>query len=320
MSLNLDTKVTGHEVKVWLNNCLKSVGHDCDGEALMELLTEQQPPDFKAPRKARASKVSSSDRSQADYDCLLCDGRVWADSFGAQCSRKKKDGSCFCAIHLKESGKNDGTLRNGLITEDRPTNAFNDPAQTLLPWHDVEMPAKTKKSAKKTSGTKAPRKCSNCCEPGHNKKTCPHLKDDGAGTGLTKEVASVMDDLVTQIEVDSTEVLKESVIAEECDSESLKRLAKREPELEQELEQEPEPEPEPDQELTEDLSCDTDDEGDSEVITFEGVQYTFDSEEGTVHDDELDEIGTWDGSKITFINKDKQKLHNFSKRELKKED
>ena len=162
MSLTIDfhAKLSGHEAKEWIHNCLTAMGHAHDDEEkLIEFISQHKPKDFKAPRKSRANKKSSSERSETEYECQLCDARVWNDGLGAQCTRKKKDGEWFCTIHCKEASKNDGKLRNGLITEDRPTHAYGDESQQLLPWHDVELP---EKKTKKSSGGKGTRKCSNC--------------------------------------------------------------------------------------------------------------------------------------------------------------
>jgi hypothetical protein len=178
MSLTIDfhAKLSGHEAKEWIQNCLIAMGHAHDDEEkLIEFISQHKPTDFKAPRKSRASKKSSSERSETEYECQLCDARVWNDGLGAQCTRKKKDDGCLCTIHCKEASKNDGKLRNGIITEDRPTHAYGDESQQLLPWHDVELP---EKKTKKSSGGKGTRKCSNCGECGHNKKTCPHLETE----------------------------------------------------------------------------------------------------------------------------------------------
>ena len=54
-----------------------------------------------------------------------------------------------------------------------------------------------------------------------------------------------------------------------------------------------------------------------ETITFQGIEYTFDSEENMVYDDELAEVGTWDGETIEFINATAAKLHRVRKLALK---
>ena len=100
-SIDFNVKITGYEAKEWIRNILGDAeeGRIYDEEDFMTLLVKHKPVDFKAPRKSRASKVSSSDRSEAEYDCQLCDARVWNHvdkaagdmrGLGGQCSRLKK--------------------------------------------------------------------------------------------------------------------------------------------------------------------------------------------------------------------------------------
>ena len=172
--LVMHEKISVAEAVLWIEQAATVMAHrrDLTDKDLQDIITDTKPVDFKAPR-ARAEKKSSSDRADAEYDCALCDARVWNDCLGAQCSRKKKDGECLCTIHIKESGKNDGLLRNGLFTEDRPTHAYGDETNQLLIWHDVEAPKKAKKTSDPKKGS---RKCSGCGETGHNKTTCPNRK------------------------------------------------------------------------------------------------------------------------------------------------
>jgi hypothetical protein len=226
MSLTIDfhAKLSGHEAKEWIHNCLTAMGHAHDDEEkLIEFISQHKPKDFKAPRKSRVNKKSSSERSETDYECQLCDARVWNDGLGAQCTRKKKDDGCLCTIHCKEASKNDGKLRNGIITEDRPTHAYGDESQQLLPWHDVELP---EKKTKKSSGGKGTRKCSNCGECGHNKKTCPHLeteeikekrilKEEAAAKRAAKKVAKAEAEAAKTVETVETETETEEQTVED---------------------------------------------------------------------------------------------------------
>jgi hypothetical protein len=239
MSLTIDfhAKLSGHEAKEWIHNCLTAMGHAHDDEEkLIEFISQHKPKDFKAPRKSRADKKSSSERSETEYECQLCDARVWNDALGAQCTRKKKDGEWFCTIHCKEASKNDGKLRNGLITEDRPTHAYGDETQQLLPWHDVELP---EKKTKKKSGGKGTRKCSNCGECGHNKKTCPHLeteeikekrlqKEEAAAKRAAKKAAKAEAEAAKTVEavetVESVETETETVESVETETETVESV------------------------------------------------------------------------------------------------
>ena len=370
-SIDFGAKITGYEAKEWIRNILGDAeeGRIYDEEDFMTLLVKHKPVDFKAPRKSRASKVSSSDRSDAEYDCQLCDARVWnADpdtkkGLGGQCSRLKKDDECLCVIHIKESGKHDGLLRNGYINGPRPVHAYGDETQQVLPWHDVELPDKPVK--KTSSGAKGgKRKCSNCGETGHNKKTCSLLKENK----VVEEVKVVLDEIVDCL-------CAEEETVEDAPEPEPEDEPEPEPEDEDETEDENEPEPEDEPEevveevvapvvpkkvakkevpkkevqkkavpkkedqkkavakkvakkeepveeeslVTEDTELDEDESGN---IVFEGIEYTLDSEENEVYDDELSVVGTWcpDTETVAFINPTEEKLHRVRKLGLKKQD
>ena len=355
MSLTIDfhAKLSGHEAKEWIRNCLTAVGHDHDDEEkLIDFISQHKPKDFKPPRKSRANKKSSSERSETEYECQLCDARVWNDGLGAQCTRKKKDGEWFCTIHCKEASKNDGKLRNGLVTEDRPTHAYGDESQQLLPWHDVELP---EKKTKKSSGGKGTRKCSNCGECGHNKKTCPHLeteemkekrlkKEEAAAKRAAKKVAKAEQEASKTgkkseetVEGDDGSGVGLQLIGEEAPVETVTQQTLNEvvdtvvntnttsvtteeefqaarTELKKVVETNTTPVTEPDLEK-EDLE--EDESGDGGTIMFEGIEYTLDTEDNTVYDDTLTEIGTWDGESIEFLNATSAKLHRVLKLGLK---
>ena len=344
-SVDFHQKISGHEAKEWIRNVCDALDKGAtfdDEESFIQFISEHKPKDFKAPRKQRASKKSSEDRAATEYNCQLCDARVWNNALGGQCSRKKIDGEWCCTIHSKEAAKNDGKLRNGLITEERPTHAYGDESQALLPWHDVELPKKTKKTSEgegKGKG-KGTRKCSNCGECGHNKKTCPLLKCETVDKVEKKvekkeeKVEEKVEDVVSTVRAALTEVVsKVEEKVEETIDEPIpeddgagtgliplnKESVEEEPVEEQEelfgLEKDyqmnaagnstPKTEPLSDEELEEDESGDT--------INFQGIEYTLDTEENMVYDDELAEVGTWDGEKIEFINATAAKLHRVRK-------
>jgi hypothetical protein len=368
-SIDFGAKITGYEAKEWIRNILGDAEEDriYDEEDFMTLLVKHKPVDFKAPRKSRASKMSSSERSEAEYDCQLCDARVWNDSLGGQCSRKKLEDECLCVIHIKESGKHDGLLRNGYINAPRPVHAYDDETQQVLPWHDVELPDKPVK--KTSSGPKGGnRKCSNCGEAdGHNIKTCPLLKDNK----VVEEVKVVLDEIVDSLCVE-VETVEESPEPEPEDEPEPEPEDEPEPEPEYapedetEDEDEPEPEDEPEEVVEEVVAKkvvqkkevtkkavpkkevakkvvakkavakkeepvveeslvtgDTElDEDESGNIVFEGIEYTHDSEENEVYDEEMDVVGTWcpETDTVAFINATEEKLHRVRKLGLKKQD
>lgn len=341
-SVDFHLKISGHEAKEWIRNCCDALdkgnaSYD-DEEGFIQFISEHKPKDFKPPRKSRASKKSSEERADTEYNCELCDARVWNSGLGGQCSRKKIEGEWCCAIHHKEAAKNDGCLRNGLVTEGRPTHAYGDEAQQMLPWHDVEIPKKTKKTSEgKGKGT---RKCSNCGECGHNKKTCPLLKCEKVEEKVVEqepeqepepvqeqelEQASdveKIEDVVSTVRAALTEVVSavaESSVSVEDDGsgvgfnkeESLVPVGRKE-ETKQTDEvvgsedmSDPKTDPLSEEELDEDESGDT--------ITFQGVEYTLDTEENMVYDDELAEVGKWDGENIEFLNATAAKIHRVRK-------
>ena len=340
-SVDFHQKISGHEAKEWIRNVCDAIDRGAtydDEESFINFISENKPKDFKAPRKQRVSKKSSEDRAATEYNCQLCDARVWNNALGGQCSRKKIDGEWCCTIHSKEAAKNDGKLRNGLITEERPTHAYGDESQALLPWHDVELPKKTKKTSGgegKGKG-KGTRKCSNCGECGHNKKTCPLLKGDQEDNEVKKEKKEKkveekkekVEDVVSTVRAALTEVVAkvEEKVDEPIPEDDgagtglipLNKESVEEDEPEEELfglekdyqtnaggNSTPKTEPLSDEELEEDQSGDT--------ITFQGIEYTLDTEENMVYDDELAEVGTWNGETIEFINASAAKLHRVRK-------
>ena len=324
-SVDFHQKISGHEAKEWIRNVCDAVDKGAtfnDEESFINFISEHKPKDFKAPRKQRASKKSSEDRASTEYDCQLCDARVWNNALGGQCSRKKIDGEVCCSIHMKESAKNDGCLRNGYITEERPTHAYGDESQQLLPWHDVELPKKTKKTSGGEGKGKGKRKCGNCGECGHNKKTCPLLKCETVDKVEKKVVKKVekkvdkkieeVEDVISTVRAALTEVVAkvegvdEPIPEDDGAGTGLNLIQEPEPEPEVET---PKTEPLSDEELEEDQSGDT--------ITFQGIEYTLDTEENMVYDDELAEVGTWDGETIEFINATAAKLHRVRKLALK---
>jgi hypothetical protein len=327
-SVDFHQKISCHEAKEWIRNVCDAMDRGAtydDEESFIKFISEHKPKDFKAPRKSRASKKSSEDRAATEYDCQLCDARVWNNALGGQCSRKKLEDECLCTIHLKESSKNDGCLRNGYITEERPTHAYGDESQELLPWHDVELPKKTKKTSggEETGKGKGTRKCGNCGECGHNKKTCPLLKGDQEDNEVKKEkkekkekveevistVRAALTEVVAKVEEAEEQVQDAEELVPEDDGAGTGLIPLNEESVEEETVETPKTETLSDEELEEDVS--------GETITFQGIEYTFDSEENMVYDDELAEVGTWDGETIEFINATAAKLHRVRKLALK---
>ena len=314
-SIDFHTKISGHEAYAWIKNCLEN--HSLlpeDEEQLRDFIISHKPKDFKNPRKQRVSKKSSSERSSEPKDETRCDAIIWLKDgkvgYAGQCSRKKKGDNTLCSFHQKEADNHCGCTRFGLFDVTRYTHAYNNPEDTLHAWHDVEMPDKPKKEKKSSSNaTKGTRKCSLCGECGHNKRKCPQRNDStenvaenntenvlppvdesnqdtGAGTGLPVET--------TQEEFNQARVNLSNSIAESNDSQETVLLV-----------------PDNQDELDEDLSLDDqpDDESETNTITYQGVKYLYDKDEGEILDSELTPIGDWDGVSIKFYNKELQDAH-----------
>jgi len=170
-------KISVAEAYEWIKNARESwvEGGFPDEEEFHAVVSDLKPQDFKAPRKPRAPKKSSSssERSEQDYNMSKCDARIWADSYGAQCSYKKWDGGCLCKAHQTKSDEHEGMLKDGFINQERPTHHYGDESGSVIYWHDVERPKSTK-SAKKSAGERC---CGQCGEVGHTKRTCPHVEE-----------------------------------------------------------------------------------------------------------------------------------------------
>ena len=333
-SIDFHAKISGHEAYAWIKNCLEN--HSLlpeDEEKLCDFIISHKPKNFKNPRKQRVSKKSSSERSSEPKDETRCDAIIWLKDgkvgYAGQCSRKKKGDNTLCAFHQKEADNHCGCTRFGLFDVTRYTHAYNNPEDTLHAWHDVEMPDKPKKEKKSSNAPKGTRKCSVCGEIGHNKRKCPQLnesnqnvtdgndsaenvtendsinltentlppveEDTGAGTGLN--VAT------TTEQFNHARVQLTNTLSGSNDSQETVLLV-------------PDEQDEQD-ELDEDLSHDEPDGGESETITYQGVEYTIDTEDNAILDSELTEIGKWDGKKIEFHTSEAAKDHRITVLELK---
>lgn len=315
-SIDFHAKISGHEAYAWIKNCLEN--HSLlpeDEEQLRDFIISHKPKDFKVPRKQRASNKSSSERSSEPKDETKCDAIIWLKDgkvgYAGQCSRKKKGDNTLCSFHQKEADNHCGCTRFGLFDVTRYTHAYNDPEDTLHAWHDVEMPDKPKKEKKSSNAPKGTRKCSVCGETGHNKRKCPQSnenvtenvtenvippvdEDTGAGTGLNVETTTTTEQF-NQARVELTNTLSEA-----NDSQETVLLV-----------------PDEQDELDEDLSHDNSEDDENETITYQGITYTIDTEDNSILDDVLTEIGKWDGKKIEFHNSEAAKDHRIAVLELK---
>ena len=298
MSLtSLPEKLSVSDSKAWIQENL-CVLCDLDDEGFIQAIHDLK---SAIPKKPRASKKTPiEDRIDAPYDEHKCDARVWLKpgNFAGQCTNKKVDGQCFCKRHQNEADKHGGMVRNGIYNKERPTHAYGDIDDELLPWHDVviEKPPKKGKTSSSSSGSRKTRTCGNCGGVGHDKRTCPHASK----SSNTFSVAELQQMLAAASleETKGSEKVHQTPL-DESDSLSCKdglNCGVKDCPLEHEPE--PEPEPEPDLELEEDNSDEESNDADVDC-SFEGVPYTRNSE-GKVFDDDFDEVGTWDGEKIIF--------------------
>ena len=305
-SFSLHEKVSGHEIKEWYLSTLKLEVDTMDGEAAWESFMDHKPVDFKAPKKPRTSKKSSTpaERSDAPYNEDKCDARVYkAGGWGCQCSCKKVDGQSLCKRHQTEADGHGGMVKNGFVTSDRPTHHYGDESLTLITWHDVEVPTKVKKVSgdkKKVEKKVSTRKCSICGEVGHNKSKCPNKSK----CEKHKTVADIKAELA-EAEAKEAEAEAEAEAKAQSEVEKTKKVSKNAEKISeaQELDED-------DDDATQ--ACEGSEvgvdptetyEGDvanlEDVVetdiefTFEGVTYTRNEKDNVVCDDDYDEVGKW---------------------------
>ena len=359
----LYNKHSGHKVIEWFQ---KMSNHEdfsdifinaTDKNQLLQFILSCEPTDFKDPRKPRASKKSSDQRSSESYNDSLCDARVWNDSLGAQCSRAKSDGQCLCNIHLKEAAKNDGKLRNGFFNMIRPVYPYEDESRKPLPWHDADLPVKQPKKSKTKSGV---RKCGHCNAIGHNKRTCPVLSGEANLPTPTPEVTQEANlDQTTTSQFNDARV-------------QLSNVLQTNPPTQPQAHEEEQPQAQEDEQVSiipanndneeeqesiipanndneendtgagTGLKSDTQDSQDSqatvlipddqldidltpdnsstslEILTFQGVTYQLDPEDSVVYTLNTDEIGEWDGSSIMFNNGEDSRAHAEAAKEIRR--
>ena len=137
------------------------------------------------------------------------------------------------------------------------------------------------------------------------------VEDDGAGVGLHLNEGD--ETILPSSQQDTTEIVHTVDNTNTTSLTTEKEFHAARTELKKVVETNNTPSSEPD--LEGDLE--EDESGDAETIIFEGIEYTLDTEENIVYDDELAEIGTWDGESIEFNNATAAKLHRVRKLALK---
>jgi hypothetical protein len=312
-SFTIHDKVSGHEVKAWYLASLDLEVDTIDGEAAWASFMDHKPVDFKVPRRARGKKTSTPScvDDAEKHEESKCDTRVYkgpsVGGWGCQCSSKKVEGQRLCKGHQNEADKHEGQVKNGFINEDRPTHHYGDENLALIPWHDVELPEKKKKTPKaQTSGEpKKQRKCGNCGEVGHNRKNCKNASSDSDKPETVADLMAKLAIAQAAVEAEAVEVAVAAEVAAEVVAEEV--VAE---ELVAEIEQ--------DEELDEDLTIgDEDDTGVLIDCTFEGVYYGRDPNDNEVVDDDGFGVGTWDqDNELIEFNKKGQQLHKKMKAAL----
>ena len=309
-TIDLHLKITGHEAKEWIRNCLAAIGtnHD-DEEVLIDFISKHKPQDFKPPRKQRSSKTSE-DRQTEAYNPDKCSARIWNKGLGAQCNKVRIGDSCFCKTHGKEADSHNGYTRFGCIDSDRFSNAYNDPSDDIHYWHDVERPKKKSSN----SGPKAPRKqsrCSHCNQTGHNKRKCPLLASDNSSVQEFQQARVSLQQTIDNQSDNQSDICQPCtpsndqvpLIPDNNDStnsdDSQATVSMTDSQI-----------------AAAGCGLDIDDSPDQtqsnmEVIDFQGVEYLLDPEDNTVFTkDTYDEMGLWDGSSISFNSDEDKAAHD----------
>ena len=335
MAFALHEKISVAEARQWLLNAHEEwTGKNNDSlteselEDLDKAMVTMKPVDFKAPRKKRATKTSSStsERSEADYDEVKCDTRVWlTGGFGGQCSCKKIDGQFLCKKHQKEADNHCGMVKNGFINADRPTHHYGDETEKAIPWHDVviEKPEKTE-TKQSSNGSRKPRKCGCCGEIGHDKRSCPMAKGGTSSPMMSVEqaeaalaaakVAAAKKNEETSSSVETVSDVVEAVVEEVVEAV-----------VEEAVEETHNDDLEEDtsgdsgagvgSHLLQEESPESDEEsGDMIDCTFEDIPYSRNSEGGVV-DDDGDKVGSWVDGAIKF-DRCGEKQHRMAKAAL----
>ena len=296
-SIDFHTKVTVHEVHLWVKTIMNEHGHEYDDEqSFTDMFLKHKPEGYKPPRKARKSKTTSntSERALEEYDDSKCDARIWlSGGYDAQCSSKVEripGKACLCKRHQAKADKHDGKLENGYFNMARPTHHYDlvDIEKERIPWHDVVI----EKPSKKTRSTK-PRKCSLCGCEGHTKRKCPQKEGEvntqvipeervnaeiGAGTGVFPDPDQVEAEAPEEVPVETPEETPTETPDEN-------------------------PTETPTEPTEPDLVLDSDEteimEDPMISFTFGGIPYER-NQDGEVFDDDFNQVGEWVDGKIKF--------------------
>jgi len=245
----------------------------------------------KGKKKATTKKSTPTERATSDYECNLCDARVWEKGFGGQCSKKKIDGECMCKGHLAKVAEF-GPWWLGVVTQPRP------PTEELH-YHGKATGHKWQITA--DGGEIVPEKV---VKKKPSPKASGEKKNAGRSKGSLKKKANSKDDEIA-------ELMAQLAIAKKGDSGAGTGLKNKKVEEQVEEEQVEEEEEEEGGEQAES----SDDENDFEAIVFEGVEYMMNPSDCFVMDPEdFAWIGVWNAEEENIdFEGDGEEVHNSKK-------
>jgi len=326
MALSLHEKISIAEARQWLLTAHEEwTGKHTDSlnddelAALEAQIVTAKPVDFKAPRKPRVSKASTSDseRMAAEHDDSKCDARIWLKGgFAAQCSCSKVDGQFFCKKHQNEADSHGGVTKNGSFNGDRPTHHYGDESEKLIPWHDVTTvkPKKGEKAPKGEKVARAPRKCGCCGEIGHDKRSCPKNTDKSSTPMSPADAVAAAEAALAAAKEAAAVAAPESSEDAAAEAVSAPTTSEDSSDLEEDVSEittedngagvgitTPVEDSGYQSDTTQAYESPSDEEEESELVdcSLDGICYSR-TADGTVNDDEDEPVGNWVDEKIEF--------------------
>ena len=364
-------KITIQESQEWVRRALLGFNREelgrldeiLNGPDSLTFIDGFRPESIPLTKKSTAAKKTKTSESLVEiankpWNPCLCDARCTKKNGGvrypSQCSVavKRSDGeTCvLCTNHMEKSKKKKG-LEYGLYNGVRPDEYANG---SPIVWFDSDPTLiSAKKSPKKQSGERKPRKCSLCGQEGHTKAKCPMKNEETISppSPPPSPKKGVMPPHCSETKWDES---KGIVMCGGCNSEftanfltekdgimkchscwsidnileeDQKKINHEEP-LPQDFEPEPEIEADEDtQEMSDGgdaldttdaeltYDCDSDDGEENIKFPYEGVPYERDSNDD-VYDSEFDCVGKWDGENIIWNDGLSKKKHEADRDEL----
>ena len=330
-------KITVQEAREWVENALRNFDRDdltklddaLNGEGIQEFIDSFRPVASKTPKKKKSPSPKKDVIHDAPFDESRCVARAGKKDvngwrINCQCTNAPKEGG-LCPLHITKKNSKKG-LELGIYTDERPS-VWGDGSNII--W--VDSPDEIKVTLKKKEKRKVT--CGICGVVGHTKTTCPQKNSQ-----LCKKVEEKVEEKTEEKAQEKVEENVEIIAGVSPDGKKYEVEIHSHPPHETAPEGfEPEPEPEPtyspgspksheDSQKTEPLSgdelefdCQSDDEGETEKITFEHVPYDLDANEVTVYDEDGDHVGNWNGEKIIWLNSAFRKCHEVRKKEAEEE-